>query len=40
MFALFIVLLVMASKVLKADNELSENLVVENENKEQPIIRP
>ena len=40
MFALFIVLLVMASKVLKADNELSENLVVENEIKEQPIIRP
>ena len=40
MFALFIVFLVIASKVLKADNQLSENLVVENEIKEQPIIRP
>jgi hypothetical protein len=40
MFALFIVFLVIASKVLKADNELNENLVVENELKEQPIIRP
>ncbi len=40
MFALFIVFLVIASKVLKTDNQLSENLVVENEIKEQPIIRP
>jgi hypothetical protein len=40
MFALFIVFLVIASKVLKADNELNENLVVENKLKEQEIIRP
>lgn len=40
MFALFIVFLVIASKVLKADNELNENLVVENKLKEQQIIRP
>ena len=40
MFALFIVFLVIASKVLKANNELSGNSVVENEIKERPIIRP
>ena len=40
MFVLFIVFLVIASKVLKAENELSENLVVENEIKELLIIRP
>ena len=40
MFALFIVFLVIASKVLKADNELNKNLVVENKLKGQQIIRP
>ncbi len=40
MFALLIVFLVIASKILKVDNELNENLVVENEIKEQPIIQP
>jgi hypothetical protein len=40
MFALFIVFLAIASYVLKADYQLSKKLVVENNIKEQPIIRP
>lgn len=38
MFALFIMFLVIASKVLKAENELNQNLVVEN--KKLTIIQP
>jgi hypothetical protein len=40
MFGLFIVFLVIASKVLKDDNELNKNLLVDNKIQEQPIIRP
>ncbi|WP_339840544.1 hypothetical protein [uncultured Maribacter sp.] len=40
MFVLFILFLVIASKVMNADNELNENLVVELEIKEQPITIP
>lgn len=40
MFVLFILFLVIASKVMNADNELNENLVVELEIKEQPISIP